>query len=206
MVRTLAKIFDFQQRRGVIITAVVPRDGRQKMAGFVLDFAQRSQPLAGFHVEARHRLQQGLEIIMSGLAEDMVQGAAFQNLAVFSYSPEEGSPAASLPGRVPHEEARRRRDHLMALQESVSERVLAARVGQRQRILVGGCEEDGSWYGRTWFQAPEIDGLTWLGTASPGPAGSMVDAEVTGSSVHDLYAEVLDPATASPIDAAPRHD
>ncbi|MFP6625521.1 MAG: 30S ribosomal protein S12 methylthiotransferase RimO [Deltaproteobacteria bacterium] len=135
-----------------------------------------------------------------------VQEMAFQNVAVFRYSPEEGSPAASLPGRVPYGEACRRRDHLMALQESVSERVLAARVGQRQRILVGGCEEDGSWYGRTWFQAPEIDGLTWLGTASPGPAGSMVDAEVTGSSIHDLYAEVLDPATASSIDAAPRHD
>jgi ribosomal protein S12 methylthiotransferase len=125
-----------------------------------------------------------------------VEDAGFDRIAVFKYSPEEGSAAAALPGRVPDLVAEYRRDALLALQEGVAEARLARFVGRRERLLVCGCDETGTWYGRTEGQAPEIDGQTFLGDASADPAdrlrpGTLIDVEITAADAYDLYATPL---------------
>jgi ribosomal protein S12 methylthiotransferase len=126
---------------------------------------------------------------------EFVTKARFQSIGVFRYSPEEDSGAVSLDRPVPREAAQRRCDALVALQESISEELLAERVGGRERVLVGGRDEDGLWWGRTDRQAPEIDGVTWLGTEGALARGDLLEVEITGSGVHDLFARPLVPAS-----------
>jgi len=122
-----------------------------------------------------------------------IEDAGFDRIAVFKYSPEEGSAAATLPGRVPDLVAEYRRDALLALQEGVGEARLARFVGRTERLLVCGRDETGTWYGRTQGQAPEIDGQTFLGESPLGAAaglrpGTLIDVEITAADAHDLYA------------------
>jgi ribosomal protein S12 methylthiotransferase len=133
-----------------------------------------------------------------------VEEIGFDRIAVFKYSPEEGSAAAGLPGRVPDLVAEYRRDALLALQESVAESRLARFVGRTERVLVCGRDEAGTWFGRTEGQAPEIDGQTFLAD-EPAVAGhgllrpgALIDAEITAADAYDLYATPL-PMAASAV-------
>jgi ribosomal protein S12 methylthiotransferase len=131
-----------------------------------------------------------------------VEEAAFDRIAVFKFSPEHGSPAAVLPGRVPDLVAEYRRDALLALQEGVAETGLARFVGRTERVLVCGRDETGTWYGRTDGQAPEVDGQTFLGQDPAGPgqglrSGTLIDAEITAADAYDLYASPIRLAAAA---------
>src|SRR6185295_20389734 len=107
----------------------------------------------------------------------------------FRYSPEEGSGAAGLDGRVPRHVAQFRRDRLLAAQEPIAEERHGRWSGRRLRVLVCGQDDDGEWYGRTDGQAPEIDGVTYLAGDWSALQGRCADALITGSDAHDLYAE-----------------
>lgn len=121
-----------------------------------------------------------------------IENAAFDRIAVFRYSPEEGSAAAELGGRVPDLVSEYRRDALLDIQEGISERRAARFVGRTERVLVCGRDEDGAWFGRTDGQAPEIDGQTLFGADADGlRSGALIDAEITGSDAHDLFATPL---------------
>ncbi len=148
--------------------------------------ALRSAFITGFPGET----EEAFEVL-----SEFVTKARFQSIGVFRYSPEEDSGAVSLDRPVPREAAQRRCDALIALQESISEELLAERVGGRERVLVGGRDEDGLWWGRTDRQAPEIDGVTWLGTEGALARGDLLEVEITGSGVHDLFARPLVPAS-----------
>ncbi|HXC51168.1 MAG TPA: 30S ribosomal protein S12 methylthiotransferase RimO [Candidatus Limnocylindrales bacterium] len=143
--------------------------------------AIRSAFIAGFPGET--------EAAFERLCEFVVE-TRFSNIGVFAYSPEEGSGAHDLPGAVDPDEAVRRHDVLMSLQQQITAELLAAQVGSRQRLLVCGEDEDGAWFGRTDLQAPEIDGVTFLGGAGGEyRRGSLIDVEITGSEGIDLFAE-----------------
>lgn len=139
-----------------------------------------------------------------------VEESRFDRIAVFRYSPEEGSAAAELPGRVPDLVAEYRRDALLALQEGVAEERLSRFVGRTERLLVCGRDETGTWYGRTEGQAPDIDGQTFLGGgAGPVPGlrpGTLVDVEITAADAYDLYAAPLKAPPRYPVEKLPLGD
>ena len=125
---------------------------------------------------------------------EFVEQTRFHNIGVFAYSPEEGSGAEGLPDAVEPELAADRRDALMALQEPITSALLEAQVGTRQRVLVCGQDEDGGWFGRTDIQAPEIDGVTLLGSDRSdrrGLRGRTVDVEITGAEGIDLFGQIV---------------
>lgn len=122
---------------------------------------------------------------------DFVEETRFHQIGVFAYSPEEGSGAHDLPGEVDPEVAAERRDILLELQEPISAAWLDDEVGRRRRVLVCGQDEDGTWFGRTDLQAPEIDGVTFLGDEVEGLRGRLVDVEITGVEGLDLFGEVI---------------
>ena len=124
-----------------------------------------------------------------------VEEVRFDHVAVFRYSPEEGSAAAELPSRVPRHVAEFRRDRLLAVQELIAEDRLARHIGRVERVLVCGRDEEGRWYGRTDGQAPEIDGVTYLDGDWSAFIGKCVPVSVTGSDAYDLYAERVQPAS-----------
>ena len=118
---------------------------------------------------------------------DFVARTRFQNLGVFAYQAEEGTKAAAMPDQVPEAVKEERRNILMELQAEISEELLEKYVGETMDVLVDAPHPEwpGLFTGRTWFQAPEIDGITYV--SGPGvEAGKMVTADIVESRVYDL--------------------
>jgi ribosomal protein S12 methylthiotransferase len=125
-----------------------------------------------------------------GTLLDFIEEVRFDHLGVFKYSPEEGTPAARLPGAVPEEVKEERLGLLMEAQEKISSEKYQALVGSRKVVLIEGPASDRKGYlrGRLQTQAPEIDGGVLLkGKAGP---GDWVEAEITGALPFDLLGKV----------------
>ena len=127
---------------------------------------------------------------------DFVKQARFDRLGAFTYSAEEGTPAAKMPEQVDEDVKNARLDQLMMLQQSISMEINEARIGTRCEVLVDGFdEESGRFYGRSLLEAPESDGCIWLNVAGPGrelSPGEYVNVEITGADAYDLEGDVLE--------------
>ena len=121
---------------------------------------------------------------------DFVKETRFDRLGAFTYSPEEGTPAARMENQIDEEIKAERLDQLMMLQQSVSMELMAERVGTECEVLVEGRDEDG-WYGRSIYEAPESDGCIRLNASQDLVPGSYVRARITAADAYDLTAEVL---------------
>lgn len=147
--------------------------------------AVRSTLIAGFPGETEADF---------GAARDLVASFGFERLGVFAYSREEGTPAASLPDQVPAEVAAARVAELMALQRGVMRRFHESLVGRTLPVLVDGYDAEARRVvGRTWADAPEVDGRVLLpkGCAEP---GTLLEVRITGASDYELTGR---PATAA---------
>ncbi len=113
----------------------------------------------------------------------------FERLGVFTYSPEEGTPAFDLPGAVPAEVAAERQERLMAVQKTILDAHNAARVGQTLRVLIDGRESAARCVGRTVADAPEID-CRVLVASEDLVAGEFADVSITGVEGYDLVGVV----------------
>lgn len=115
----------------------------------------------------------------------------FHHLGVFAYEAEDGTPAAAMSGQVPVRTRRARRDEIMALQREISEEILSRYEGERLDILVDAPHDDwpGLHVGRAWFQAPEVDGVTYVSGPGVEP-GALVRAEIAETGEYDLTALV----------------
>ena len=122
-----------------------------------------------------------------------VEATRFHHLGVFAYEAEEGTPAASMPGQVPMPLRRERRERIMQAQSLISEEILESYAGSVQSVLVEGKHEEwpGLHTGRTWFQAPENDGITYISGPKVQP-GALVSAEVTDTATYDISALSLE--------------
>jgi len=121
-----------------------------------------------------------------------VQQSRFQKLGAFSYSPEQGTPAAQMPGRAPKGVADRRLDELLQLQSQISLERTRALAGEEITVLVDATISGDEWnfVGRTQAEAPDIDGHIYLHGRDIHP-GEFVRAQVTGFSEYDLFAELI---------------
>ncbi len=127
---------------------------------------------------------------------DFVTRTRFHHLGVFPYYAEEGTPAAAMDNQVPEEIREERRERIMELQSEISAEIMETHVGERLEVLVQGPSPEwpGLFTGRTWFQAPEVDGATYV-SADPDSGvdlapGDMVEAEIVQSTTYDLSALV----------------
>lgn len=105
--------------------------------------------------------------------KDFVERQRFENAGVFAYSQEDGTVAGAMPNQIPDEIKQERYHELMALQAQISEGIHKDTEGQTLEVLVEGIEEDGSGlhYGRSYREAPDIDGLVFIenpGDIEPG--------------------------------------
>lgn len=96
--------------------------------------------------------------------KEFVEQQRFENAGVFAYSQEEGTVAGAMPNQIPDEIKQERYHELMALQAQISEEIHKDTEGQTLEVLVEGIEEDGSGlhYGRSYREAPDIDGLVFI--------------------------------------------
>jgi ribosomal protein S12 methylthiotransferase len=120
---------------------------------------------------------------------DFVQEVRFDHLGVFTYSDADDLPSHALKGHVPEDVARMRHDTLMAAQADISAQINQTHVGKTYTVLLEENPEPGLFTGRTMFQAPEVDGVTFV--YSEGLAiGSMVQVNITDGYEYDIAGEV----------------
>lgn len=124
---------------------------------------------------------------------NFVEQVRFDHLGVFIYSDADDLAAHRLHGHVEPAVAQARQEELMLLQRTISTRNLERYLDRELAVLVEAGPEEGEWTGRNRFQAPEVDGNTWLtveaGATEPA-IGSLVTARVVDTLEYDLLARI----------------
>lgn len=124
---------------------------------------------------------------------DFVDEMEFERLGVFTYSPEEDTPAAGFPGQVPEEEKNRRRDALMELQQAIAFERSASMVGKVLEVMIEGkVADEPAYVGRSYMDAPNVDGYVFVNTGELLMSGDFVRVRITGSVEYDLIGEIWD--------------
>lgn len=119
---------------------------------------------------------------------DFVEAMRFDRVGVFTYSYEADSPSGALPGQLPEDVKEARRDALMRVQQGISLARNQSFVGQTLQTLVEG-SNDGLSVGRSYRDAPEVDGLVVIDGEVP--PGEMVPVKITGAMAYDLTGTVV---------------
>ena len=152
------------------------------------DIAIRTTLITGFPGETEGEFQEAM---------DFVRESRFDRLGVFTYSQEDGTPAAKLPDQVDEDEKRRRQAELMTLQKEISEDVSAQMVGRELVAIIEGRipgegDDEGEVYSaRTYRDAPDIDGFIFITASEELRSGDLVRCRVTGAYEYDLIGELL---------------
>ena len=121
---------------------------------------------------------------------DFVREANFERLGVFTYSHEEDTHAFNtMADNIPSHVMQARANDLMALQESISEKLNLERVGREYKILIDRKEGD-YFIGRTEFDSPEVDNEVLVKTSAKLKTGEFYNVKITGSDHFDLFGEV----------------
>ena len=124
---------------------------------------------------------------------DFVEETAFDRLGAFTYSPEEGTPAARMPGQIPEEIKQERLSRLMTLQQRISLKRNQARIGTTEEMLVTDTNDRGLLLGRSRREAPETDGEIIVRCPGPMPEpGRFVKIKITDAEVYDLKGEMAE--------------
>ena len=122
---------------------------------------------------------------------DFVENMRFDRLGVFAYSKEEGTPAAGMKGQVREQTKQKRRETIMALQCNISLEKNQQLIGTTLEVLVEGQEEDGSYFGRSAYDAPEIDNSVLFESDRKLLPGDFVQVAVTDAFDYDLIGKAL---------------
>lgn len=167
-----------------------PRSVAELIRSTSPEIALRTTFIVGFPGETEDDIEQ---------LEKLVADGFFSAVGVFTYSPEEGTPSADMPGQVPEKVKEERRKRIMLAQQRVVERRLGAMIGSRVEVLVEGAHEDTDLLltARSRQQAPDVDGtviINDIASASDGaqlsqdavPVGSIGTVEITEVAGYDL--------------------
>ncbi len=120
----------------------------------------------------------------------LVKEVKFERVGCFTYSPEDGTPAYSMPEQLDEETKRRRADIVMSEQLAIAEEFARSWIGRELEVVVEGLnEETGIYYGRSYMDAPDIDTRVYFDSPYEHETGEYVMVTVTGSQGYDLVAE-----------------
>lgn len=148
------------------------------------DIVLRTTLITGFPGET----QEDHEALM-GFVRDM----EFDRLGVFTYSPEEDTPAADMDDQIPEEVKEARRAELMGLQQEISMEKGEKRIGQTMLCMVeGAIPQESAYVARTYADAPDVDGYLFIKTGEMLMSGDFAKVVVTGAMEYDLIGELRD--------------
>lgn len=167
----------------------VTRAGQERILDrlrqYVPDATLRTTFIVGFPGETEQDFQELC---------DFVREQRFDHVGVFTYFPEEGTPAAELDAQVPEEVKEARQAELMAIQAEISREKLQALVGTEVDVLVEGFAQETELLlrGRTQGQAPDVDGQVYIANAPTGiRVGDIRKLRVTQAADYDLVGELV---------------
>ena len=167
-------------------------DHVDKLRAAMPDIALRTTFIVGYPGETEEEF--------AGLL-DFVSAIEFDRVGAFEFSPEPGTPSAELPNQVDDEVKAERYARLMELQQPISLRKNQAMVGRMLDVLVeaegevrsdeAGENSEPLLVGRSYRDAPEVDGLVLIPGVSGVPAGAMIEVYINGAMEYDLVGEPL---------------
>jgi len=147
----------------------------------VFDAALRTAVIVGFPGET----DKDFETLST-----FIQDICFDNLGVFVYSDAKDLPSHKLPNRIPKSIAMDRYNRLMAIQQKISLLNNRKHIGKNYDVLVEESMDNNHYKGRTFFQAPEVDGITDIHSRNL-PIGSFVHVRIEKTSEYDLKGKVV---------------
>ena len=158
-----------------------------KLRREIPDIVLRTSLITGFPGETEEDHQELMEFV-----DEM----EFDRLGVFTYSPEEGTPAETMEGQVPEELKEERRDEIMELQQEISLEKGNNRIGQELLVMIEGkVSGESAYIGRTYGDAPKVDGYMFVQTGELLVTGDFAKVKVTGAMEYDLIGELADEYT-----------
>ena len=159
----------------------------EKLRSEIPDIILRTTLITGFPGETEEDHQELM---------DFVDQMEFDRLGVFAYSQEEDTPAASMEGQIPEELKEERKDQLMELQQEISLEKGQQRVGQVVSVMIEGqISGESAYIGRTYGDAPKVDGYIFVQTGELLVTGDFVNVRITGALEYDLIGELEDEYT-----------
>ncbi|MBQ5446106.1 MAG: 30S ribosomal protein S12 methylthiotransferase RimO [Lachnospiraceae bacterium] len=154
-----------------------------KLRKEIKDIAIRTTLITGFPSETDEEHEELM---------DFVDEMEFERLGAFPYSKEEGTPAYSMDGQIPDEIKEKRRDAIMELQQEVAFDNGDKMIGKEILVMIEGKIVDENVYiGRTYMDAPSVDGNIFIDSYEELITGDFVKVKVTGSKDYDLIGEIV---------------
>ncbi len=147
------------------------------------DIVLRTTLISGFPGETEEDHE-----ILKKFVEDM----RFDRLGVFAYSPEEGTEAAEMENQVDENIKEERRNELMSIQQDIAFEMSESRIGREMLVMIEGkLADENAYVGRTYMDAPGVDGNIFITTDADLMTGDFVKVKVTGAVEYDLIGEIL---------------
>ncbi len=153
-----------------------------KLRAAMPDIAIRTTLITGFPGESEEEHRELL---------DFVRRMRFDRLGVFTYSREEGTPAAEMPDQIDESVKQRRQKELYEAQQEIVFDMNSEMTGRSMEVLIEGrlSEEPDTYVGRTYRDAPEVDGLVFVKSDRPLESGDICRVIITGAAGYDLTAQ-----------------
>ncbi|GMQ64530.1 30S ribosomal protein S12 methylthiotransferase RimO [Vallitalea sp. AN17-2] len=159
------------------------KDAISKLRKAIPDICLRTTLITGFPGETREQFED---------MKEFVQDVRFDRLGVFSYSPEEGTPAALFEDQIDDDIKEARKDEIMALQQGISKSVNEELVGKTYSVIIEGyMPEDRVYCGRTYRDAPDVDGMIFVSCPYELMSGDIINVRVSSSNEYDLIGEII---------------
>ena len=159
------------------------REAIRKLREAMPDIIIRTSLISGFPGETQEQ-HEDLYCFLNEMELDRV--------GVFTYSQEENTPAAAFEDQVPEEIKEQRRDELMLLQQEISYEQDEKLIGTEMEVLVEGyLFEDDVYVGRTYRDAPKVDGSVFIRAEEEIISGDFVKVKITGAQEYDLIGDVI---------------
>lgn len=155
----------------------------EKLRKEIPDICLRTTLITGFPGETREQHEELM---------DFVDEMEFDRLGVFTYSPEEDTPAAVMPDQIDEEVKEERQAELMELQQDIAFDNAQDMVGREVLVMIEGkVADENAYVGRTYRDAPNVDGLIFINTDEELLSGDFARVKVTGAVDYDLIGELI---------------
>lgn len=156
----------------------------KKLRSEIPDIVLRTTLIAGFPGETPEDHEEVL---------DFVDEMEFDRLGVFAYSAEEDTPAAGFPDQIDEAQKVLWRDEIMELQQEIAFERSEAMIGRVFQVMIEGkVADEPAYIGRTYMDAPNVDGYIFVNSGELFMSGDFVKVKVTGAAEYDLIGEVYD--------------
>ena len=154
-----------------------------KLRREIPDICLRTTLITGFPGETEEQHEELIEFV-----DEM----EFDRLGVFTYSPEEDTPAEKMPDQIDEEVKEERQAELMELQQEIAFDNAERMVGREVLVMIEGkVADENAYVGRTYRDAPNVDGLIFINTDEELLSGDFARVKVTGALDYDLIGELL---------------